>query len=153
MSYSFISTKEEKIQIDKLSYSYCKEHCNELLNIINIIPYIHWTSSELFSQDEDFYGDKWRYSYVIRNSKNKIIGVLIAYFRVADKKHIFDSLYIHRFAIIPEYQNIGIGTETLKYFIKRSFQEIPWLLNISAQTNDHLENNHVIRFYKNVGFK
>ena len=37
MCYSFISTKEEKIQIDKLSYSYCKEHCNELLKIINIL--------------------------------------------------------------------------------------------------------------------
>lgn len=153
MSYSFISTKAERIQIDKLSYSYCQKHTNELLKIINIIPHIHWTPCELLSQEEDFYKDKWNYSYVIKNSEDKIIGVLIAYFRVADTKHIFDSLYLHRFAIAQEYQNIGIGTEALKYFIQKSFAEIPWLLNISAQTNDNLENKHVIKFYRNIGFK
>ena len=153
MGYSFISSKNERIQIDKLSYLFCQEHSGELLKIINIIPYVVWTASELLSPDEDFFGNKWNYSYVIKNSKNKIIGVLIAYFRIADSKHIFDSLYLHRFAITPEYQNIGIGTETLKYFIKKSFAEIPWLLNISAQTNDNIENVHVVRFYRNVGFK
>lgn len=153
MSYLFISTRDERIQIDKLSYSYCLEHKAELIEIINIIPHIQWTPDELLSQAQDYYGNKWNYSYVIKNREKKIIGVLIAYFRLADEKHIFDSLYIHRFAIIPEYQNIGIGTETLKYFIKKSFMEIPWLLNISGQTNDCIENEHVINFYRNIGFK
>lgn len=153
MSYSFISTRDERIQIDKLSYSYCLEHKEELVEIINIIPHIQWTPDELLSQTQDYYGNKWNYSYVIKNGEEKIIGVLIAYFRLADEKHIFDSLYIHRFAIIPEYQNIGIGTKTLKYFIKKSFIEIPWLLNISGQTNDCIENEHVINFYRNIGFK
>lgn len=153
MSYSFISTRDERIQIDKLSYSYCLEHQEELVEIINIIPHIQWTPDELLSQTQDYYGNKWNYSYVIKNGEKKIIGVLIAYFRLADEKHIFDSLYIHRFAIIPEYQNIGIGTKTLKYFIKKSFIEIPWLLNISGQTNDCIENEHVINFYRNIGFK
>lgn len=153
MSYSFISSKVGKIQIDKLSQSYCCDHSVELLKIINIIPYIHWTPSELLSQDEDFYGNKWNYSYVIKNGNDRIIGVIIAYFRMADSKHIFDSLYLHRFAIDPGYQNLGIGTEALKYFIRKSFEEIPWLLNISLQTNDNSENMHVIQFYKKNGFK
>ena len=153
MSYSFISTRDERIQIDKLSYSYCLEYKEELIEIINIIPHIQWTPDELLSQIQDYYGNKWNYSYVIKNGEKKIIGVLIAYFRLADEKHIFDSLYIHRFAIMPEYQNIGIGTKTLKYFIKKSFMEIPWLLNISAQTNDCIENENVINFYRNIGFK
>lgn len=72
---------------------------------------------------------------------------------MADSRHIFDSLYIHRFAITPEYQNMGIGTETLRYFIQKSFEEIPWLLNISVQTNDNIKNDYVIRFYKKVGFR
>lgn len=153
MSYSFISIKNERIQIDKLTYSFCLEHQEELLEVINIIPHIEWTLKELLSQTQDYYGNKWNYSYVIRNGEKKIIGIIISYFRLADKKHIFDSLYIHRFAITPEYQNIGIGTETLKYFIKKSFKEIPWLLNISVQTNDCLENEYVIKFYQKFGFK
>jgi len=153
MCYSFISTKGERIRIDKLSYIYCQKHCNELLKIINIIPFIHWRCDELLSQKEDYYGNKWNYSYVIKNSNNIIIGVLIAYFRIADSKHIFDSLYLHRLAILPEYQNTGIGAETLKFFIKKSFAEIPWLLNISVQTNYNLENEYVIKFYRNNGFK
>lgn len=153
MSYSFISTKGERIQIDKLYYKYCQEHGDDLLKIINIIPFIHWRQDELLSQNEDYFGNKWNYSYVIKNKNNVIIGVLIAYFRIADSKHIFDSLYLHRFAILPEYQNRGIGTETLKYFIKKSFEEIPWLLNITVQTNDNFENEYVIKFYRNNGFR
>lgn len=152
MSYSFISTKGELIQINKLSFKQCREHSNELLKIINIIPFVHWGEKELLSQKEDYYENKWNYSYTIKHN-NTIIGILLAYFRIADNKHIFDSLYIHKFAILPEYQNIGIGTETLKYFIKKSFAEIPWLLNISVQTNDNFENQHVINFYRNIGFK
>jgi len=140
MSYSFVCSKNERININKLSFQYCKEHKEEILEIINIIPYINWTSQELLSQEQDYYGNKWKYSYVITNSENKIIGILIAYFRIADQKHIFDSLYIHKFAIIAEYQNIGIGTEVLKHFVSKSFAEIPWLLNISCQTNDNINN-------------
>ena len=152
MSYSFISTKGELIQIDKLSFKYCQEHSDELLKIVNIIPFVYWEKKDLFSQKEDYYENKWNYSYVIKNNNN-IIGILFAYFRIADSKHIFDSLYIHRFAILPKYQNIGIGTETLKYFIKKSFADIRWLLNISVQTNDNYKNQHVIKFYRNIGFK
>lgn len=151
MSYSF-NSKAGQIRIQKLSFSFCCNYSYELLNIINIIPHINWSKSDLLSQNEDYYGDKWNYSYVIfKNSE--IIGVLISYFRLADDKHIFDSLYLHRFAIKPEYQNLGIGTEVIKYFIQRSFEEIPWLLNISAQTNLEVSNIYVINFYKKLGFK
>lgn len=153
MSYSFISSKAGIIKIDKLTHSYCQKHYDELLSIVNIIPYIHWTVKDLLSQAEDYFGNKWNYSYVVKNNTDEAIGIIIAYFRLADSKHIFDSLYIHRFAIKPEYQNIGIGTESLKYFLQKSFVEIPWLLNISVQTNDNASNEHVIRFYRNIGFE
>lgn len=151
MSFSFSVMGAGQLFVDKLSEKYCRAHCDEILKLINIIPYIEWTPNDLLSQSEDYYNNKWNYSYVIKNDKG-IIGVLISYFRTADHKHIFDSLYLHRFAIDPEYQNMGIGTEVLKYFIKRSFAEIPWLLNISAQTNDNPGNQHVINFYRHVGF-
>ena len=127
MSYYYKSLNFGKIQIEKLTTSYCTNHSNELLKLINIIPYIHSGVDDLLCQKEDYFKNKWNYSYVIKNSQNKIIGVLIAYFRLADKKHIFDSLYIHRFAISPEYQNIGIGTVVLKYFINKIV--IPRIIN------------------------
>lgn len=153
MGCSFINIKSEKIQIEKLSQDYCCEHGNEIIKLINIIPHIHWENEDLLSQCEDFYKNKWNYSYVAKTGNGKIIGVLIAYFRKADTRHIFDSLYIHKLVISPKYQNMGIGTEFVKYFIRRSFSEIPWLLNISVQTNDSAENENVIRFYRKIGFR
>ena len=153
MSYSFINDKAGKITVKHLTFEFCQKHCDRILKIVNIIPHIFWTSDDLFSQDEDFYRNKWNYSYVILDRKNKIIGVLISYFRISDEKHIFDSLYLHRFAIAPEFQNMGIGKEVLRYFITTSYQSIPWLLNISVQTNDSPDNEYVIKFYNNLGFR
>lgn len=152
MSYQFISTTNELITVEKLSQSFCDCNSNELLQIINTIPHIHSTKEDLLSQDEDYYKNKWNYSYIIK-CQDKIIGVLIAYFRIADNRHIFDSLYIHRFAVIDEYQKIGIGTTVLKHFIQDSFAEITWLLNISIQTNNEPKNDYVIRLYKKIGFE
>ena len=153
MSFIFESIKHGIIKIDKLTQQQCYENSAEILNLINLIPHIEWNIVDLLSNEMDYYGDKWKYSYVIKNSNDRIIGILISYFRLADTKHIFDSLYIHRFAIDPEYQNAGIGTKALNYFIKRSFNEIPWLLNISAQTNNNESNRKVIQFYRNIGFE
>ena len=152
MSYIFDSKNSEKIIIEKLSYAFCKEHAEEVLNIINTIPFIEWTNKELLSSDMDYYGDKWNYSYGIFNQQREIIGILIAYFRKSDDKHIFDSLYIHKLAIKKNYQHMGIGTHVLKYFIQKSFKEIPWLLNITVQTNRSPQNMYVINFYKYIGF-
>lgn len=152
MIYPIISKHNETYSMMLLNRDYCVEHYDEILSIVNIIPHIRWTERDLLSQEEDYYHDKWNYSYAILKD-NKIIGVLIAYFRLADDRHIFDSLYVHRFAIIPEYQRRGIGTEVLKRFIDVSFESIPWLLNISLQTNDAPENEYVIRFYSNMGFR
>lgn len=141
------------IKLDKLSKELCVTYCEELLNLINIIPFTSWTREDLIEHDNDYFKNKFNYSYVIKDCNDKIIGVLISYFRLADKKHIFDSLYIHKFAISPLYQNKGIGTAVLQMFIKKSFEEIPWLLNITIQTNDTYKNNYVIKFYRNIGFK
>ena len=151
MSYEFVLKGNSLITIEKLTEAFCIEHGDEILEIINIIPHISWTIDDLLSQANDYYGNKWNYSYVIKHG-NTIVGVLISYFRHADDRHIFDSLYIHRFAVRPDYQKQGIGTKALKFFINESFSEIPWLLNISCQTNDCKDNEYVMQFYKNIGF-
>ena len=152
-NYSFLVPQVGNIKIEALTEQYCHNHCEELLQLINIIPFINWGKTELLSQEEDYYKNKWNYSYVIKNDIEEIIGVVIAYFRVSDDKHIFDSLYIHKFAINPQYQKKGIGTVVINYFIQKAFREIPWLLNITVQTNINKSNEFVVRFYNNVGFK
>ncbi len=152
MKYSFYAECKGKIIIEPLTQKMCDKHSFEILKLINIIPHIHWNKDDLLNQENDFYKNKWQYSYVIKNENEEIIGVLIAYFRISDEKHIFDSLYLHRLAIAPEYQNNGIGTIAVKYFVTKAFKEIPWLLNISAQTNKDNGNVKVIQFYRNLGF-
>lgn len=151
MNYSFVSSDNELISVNNLTNELCEYRSIEILNIINTIPHIQWTKTQLMSQLEDYYNNKWNYSYVIKH-KEKIIGVLIAYFRIADNRHIFDSLYIHRFAIDKEFQKKGIGTTVIKHFIQSAFTSIPWLLNISLQTNNETSNEYVLKFYRNIGF-
>lgn len=153
MTYKFLSFSGEKVFIKQLTQAICMDNSQELLDIINIIPFIHWSYDELISQKLDYYNNKWNYSYIATNENNIIIGVLIAYFRRADSKNIFDSLYLHRLAIRPDYQKMGIGTELLRYFINTAFVNIPWLLNITAQTNDNASNGYVLRFYHEFGFQ
>lgn len=153
MMYSFESSLGEKIRILKITEEGCADHSIEILDIINIIPFIHWNVEDLLSHKEDYYHNKWNYSYYAINDEDEIVGVLIAYFRLADGKHIFDSLYLHRLAVRPDYQNRGIGTEMLSYFVNAAFHEIPWLLNITAQTNQNDRNEYVIQFYHKFGFR
>lgn len=153
MSYSFYIDGVGELTITQLSKEYCINNANTIIELVNIIPYIHWSIEDLLSQKEDYYGNKWNYSYAITNRDEDIIGIIIAYFRISDEKHIFDSIYIHRVAVAPKYQNKGIGTRALKYFINKSFKEIPWLLNITLQTNDEYRNIRIINFYSFLGFK
>lgn len=153
MEYNFSIENLGIFFVKQLTQKLCIKYKQEILDIINIIPYIHWTAEDLFSNREDLYKRKWNYSYIVFDREDNIIGVLIAYFRISDEKHIFDSLYIHRLAIVSEYQHRGIGTKLLNYFINKSFMEIPWLLNISVQTNNNLGNSNVISFYHKIGFR
>ena len=153
MSYSFCIDKVGDLSIIQLSQDYCLKNAGKIIDLINIIPHICWSIDDLLSQKEDYYGNKWNYSYAIVDKDKKTIGIIIAYFRISDNKHIFDSLYIHRVAILPEFQNRGIGTHALEYFIYKSFKEIPWLLNITLQTNDEICNTKVINFYRYLGFE
>lgn len=143
--------EKSKIYVDSLSQAFCKKHAKEILDIINIIPHIQWNEKDLFIE-HDLYKNKWEYSFVVSNETGDIIGVLLAYFRLEDEKHIFDSIYIHKLAIKKEYQKHGIGSSLIRFFINYVFSGIKWLNNISLQTNDEDSNREVIRFYEKNGF-
>lgn len=141
----------ERITIDFLSPYICYDYQIEILELINSIPKIKWGIKDLLT-DKDYYGDKWKYSFAIYNSSGEIIGVLISYFRIADEKHILDSLYIHKLSIREDYKNNGIGSKALQFVIQHVFKLMKWLLNITVQTNDCLENSKVLHFYEKNGF-
>ena len=77
MSFSFMINNIGWFQIEKLSEDICKKHRDEILQLVNIIPYIEWTIDDLLSQSEDYYNNKWNYSYIVKSEKGNIIGVLI----------------------------------------------------------------------------
>lgn len=152
MNIISLDTLDMNLQILPLTKEYCVGHCKEILSLINTIPHIHWVADDLFL-DNDHYGNKWRYSYIVLDEQEHIIGVLISYFRMADEKHILDSVYIHKLAIQEEYKNKGIGSKLLQHVIISCFGQMQWLWNITVQTNDCEENQRVIHFYQKNGFK
>lgn len=141
----------EEYIIKNLTLEDCKLNQLRILELINNIPYINWTVPELFD-DKDFFGNKWKYSLIITNNQNEIVGVIIAYFRLSDDKHIVDSLYIHKLSISEKYQKRGLGTSLINAFLYNSYESISWLNNVTVQTNDEIPNDFVINFYKKLGF-
>lgn len=142
----------ESFYLSELTYSLGVENADRLVNLINTIPHINWSQQEFIEKNEDKFRNKWELSLVVENSRHEIIGLLIAYIRKADGKHIFDSLYIHKFVISAPFQRRGIGTYVLQAYIYLAFNRIPWLFNISVQTNDEIENKGIIDFYKKNKF-
>ncbi|WP_167399429.1 non-canonical purine NTP pyrophosphatase [Prosthecochloris sp. ZM] len=137
--------------IRNLDFEFCRENQKDVISIINQIPYINWTTNDLF-EDKDIYGNKWNHSFAITDLENKVVGVIIAYLRLSDDNHIMDSLYVHKLSIHNDYQKKGLGSKLIQFFIYNSFKSIQWLFNITVQTNDEFSNKHVIRFYEKNGF-
>lgn len=128
------------------------KRCEEILSIINLIPYIQSSRSELFEERNPCHS-KWEHSVGVFNANDEIIGVLLAYYRKKDDRHDFNSLYIHRLAVKKEYQKRGIGTKLVTFFLRTNFDSNSSLDLISIQTNKEPQNQHVIDFYRDIGFE
>ena len=70
MIHTFNSSNGEIITLRMLTPEYCKE----ILEIINIIPHMSWSTEELFFEN-DYFGNKWNYSLAAVNSANEVVGV------------------------------------------------------------------------------
>lgn len=144
--------ENETYFVKRISKDMALERYEEIVSIINLIPYIQSNKNELFEERNPWYS-KWEHSIGVFNLNDEIIGVLLAYNRKKDDRHNFDSLYIHRFAVKKEYQKRGIGTNLLTFFLKTNFYSDQSLELISIQTNKEPRNQHVIDFYRNIGFE
>lgn len=143
--------KNEKIVLRFLSKDVALDLCDEIVSIINLIPHIQCSIEELFKEQNSDHS-KWESSIAAFNLNGEIIGVLLAYYRKKDERHDIDSLYIHRFSVRKDYQNRGIGTKMMRYFLEYNFKNRD-LKNITIQTNKELKNQYVIEFYRKIGFK
>lgn len=135
----------------KISKKEAELLCDDILSLINIIPHLNNDKDDLFEERNPKYS-KWEHSICAYNETMEIIGILLAYYIESDDKHDMSSLYIHRLAIKKEYQKHGIGKQLLSYFLKTSFETIPYLNTISIQTNQEYDNQYVIDFYHSMGF-
>lgn len=148
----FRISEDEVYFIKHISKDMALRRHEEILSIINLIPYIHSSMNDLFEERNPYYS-KWEHSIGVFNLNDEIVGVLLAYYRKKDNLHDFDSLYIHRFAVKKEFQKRGIGTKVITYFLKTNFDSNGSLDYISIQTNKELQNQHVINFYRKIGFE
>ncbi len=144
-------------RIESLTREAALSQAEVLSSLHSLIPGIEPLEHGEFLSDGTVqrpYPHKLTLSLVVR-AKNgaATIGFLTAYLRSATDEHPIDSVYIHRFAIALELQRRRLGTEVLRAVVARIFSTMPWLQNISVQTNQFDYNIGVVRFYESNGFR
>ena len=139
----------------QLTKQIAKHNSTQLILIHNIIPYVHWETSDLLADSSPkgiTYRHKWELSFVVFD-QNQVVGFLIAYMRGISDTHPFESIYIHRLAVAPDHQGIGVGSKLLQIALNSYAHEFPNILTYTVQTNDEEANKKVIEFYQLAGFR
>lgn len=150
-----VELDDRMFTVQQLTKEYAKSNSDALLLIHNIIPYVSWRRADLLSEISSTnvqYVRKWELSYVALQG-DTIVGLLIAYERAPMTNHPFKAVYIHRLAIDPLFQGIGIGSSLVSYAIKQYRNVSPAVGFVSVQTNDEPRNSKVLSFYESLGFK
>jgi inosine/xanthosine triphosphate pyrophosphatase family protein/ribosomal protein S18 acetylase RimI-like enzyme len=143
------------IEVARLSHRYAAAHAERFLEIHNQIPYVNWDVDDLLadcSADGRPYYGRWQLSLVALHGRVPV-GLLVAYLRQPDERHPTESVYIHRLAVAPEWQAGGVGTALMRAAVSWYFEELPWLLTVTSQTNDEPTNQYVLAFYDRLGFE
>lgn len=149
-SQFFAALDGTSLAIEPLTLALAREQTSTILAIHNLIPYVRWNRDELFreqAQDGRSYTFRWRLSFVVKDAE-RIVAILFAYLRPPSLRHPMAAVYIHRLAVAPTHQRLGIGTMLTAFAIAAFFQAAPWLLTVSVQTNDEPANEHVMRLYE-----
>ncbi len=125
-------------------------HKHDILELLNEIKGVDSEESYLHDTSNTY---PWRneLSYFCF-CENKLIGVIFSYFKKSDNNTPFDSVYVHRLVISPEHRNNSVAEKLLKYCIKKYFEQLPWLKNISIQATSNPKNEPALALYKKIGF-
>lgn len=81
-----------------------------------------------------------RYVYMIKFNGNVVGNISVS----GDKN---DNFFLHSLCVIPEYQNKGIGQESMKFIENQFSQAKHWSLETPA---DKIRNHY---FYKKFGYQ
>lgn len=142
---------------EALTRSRAEALASDILDIHSLIPGVDcWTTEDLLADKhaQRIFPQKWELSVALYDREKSVpIGFIISYFRLASEFHPLDSVYIHRFALSRRYQNQGIGSAALRSYAERLFSAIPWLQNITVQTNTSPSNDWVVQFYEKNSFR
>lgn len=110
------------------------------------------------SKDNSFFYEKWQHSLIALKGTD-FVGVAIGSERKAepDNHRPHDSIYVHGFAVVPEYQKQGLGKFLMQKWIDYNLAQGMLVLNsplrLTLQTNSADWNIHVRRLYEQLGFK
>lgn len=139
----------------RLSEQGAREHSDQILAIHNTIPHLYWDINELLAdgaRDGTPYIGRWDVSLIVL-CRGEVVGFLLAYFREESSAHPCRCAYIHRLAVRSDHQRQGVATSVVAFYVEELFLRVPWLLTVSAQTNDEPSNENVLRFYERLGFR
>lgn len=95
---------------------------------------------------------KWKLSYICKDCNGSIVGVVISYYHFADDVNPFDSVYLHRIAVVPNHRNNYVAFNFLNLAIANYFTFQPWLRNVSVQVTSEPLNLAATNLYKKLDF-
>jgi len=152
---SFRGRNGTAYDIVPLTRVFAEQHVDELLQLHNLIPYQDADRDTFLApqsaKGQEFAG-KWALSLAVIQER-QIIGFLTAYLRDVTPKHPMQAAYIHRLAVRADQQVNHVGASLTACAVALYFAALPWLLTVSVQTNDESANEHVLRFYRRLGFR
>ena len=123
----------------KTDLPYVLELIKELADYENAIEEVQITLKEL---ENDGFGKKPLYYFLVAEDKNKIIGLSFYHIRYSTWKGKF--LFLEDFVIKKEYRNLGIGSQLFEATIKICYEQ-----NMKGMCWQVLDwNTPAINFYK-----
>lgn len=153
--HRFVADNGKTYEIRVLTPALTRHHARAFLRIHNLIPHVRWREQDLFAKqarDGASYLGRDVFSLAVFEA-GKPAGLLIAYLRDPSFRHPLESVYVHRIAIDSSHQSNGVGTYLLRFAISSFFRSLPWLLSVTAQTNDEPSNDRVLAFYRSLGLR
>lgn len=144
-----------------LTSEFAQSNAKTLAELASLIPQVDYTEADILADrkgDRTLHG-KWSHGLVVVNPDLDPIAFVGAYEREAEGNHQYpaNTLYISELAVSPEHQGHGVATDLMRAFFAKNdsigLQVLSGELNYSLQTNSAPWNQHVVNFYKSLGFQ